>query len=108
MPMQSTRANIGRPVNIYHIADLCPTRWSVLGKVNHGDYVPPGEEVYFNRTDVQKAINAPVGTNWMQCSSTNVFGGKKDNPRLSDQSLGPALDGVLQRVTEYTNNTIIG
>lgn len=64
--------------------------------------------MYFNRTDVQKAINAPVGTNWQQCTDTNVFGGKKDNPRLSDTSVGPAIDGVLSKVIEYTNNTIIG
>ena len=57
---------------------------------------------------MQAAINAPVGTNWQQCTKTNVFGGAKDNQSLSDTSLGPAQDGVLQRVIEYTNNTIIG
>lgn len=57
---------------------------------------------------MQKAINAPVGTDWQQCTDTNVFGGKKDNPRLSDQSVGPANDGVLARVIETTNNAIIG
>ncbi|KAK4995112.1 hypothetical protein LTR66_004991 [Elasticomyces elasticus] len=97
--------------NIYHISETCPHPWSVLGKVNSGDYVPPGETVYFNRSDVQKAINAPP-TNWMQCTSTNVFG---DQPNRTtnrstghDLSLGPAQNGVLQRVIEYTNNTIIG
>ncbi|KAK4938690.1 hypothetical protein LTR28_009545, partial [Elasticomyces elasticus] len=95
----------------YHISETCPHPWSVLGKVNSGDYVPPGETVYFNRSDVQKAINAPP-TNWMQCTSTNVFG---DQPNRTtnrstghDLSLGPAQNGVLQRVIEYTNNTIIG
>lgn len=95
-------------VNIYHISETCPHPWSVLGGVNVGDYIPPGEVVYFNRSDVQKAINAPVGTDWQQCSDINVFGGAKDSPRLSDTSLGPAIDGVLQRVIEYTNNAIIG
>ena len=94
--------------NIYHISETCPHPWSVLGGVNVGDYIPPGEVVYFNRTDVQKAINAPVGTNWQQCSKTNVFGGASNNQSLSDTSLGPAQNGVLQRVIEYTNNTIIG
>lgn len=94
--------------NIYHISDTCPHPWSVLGIVNPGDYNPPGYTVYFNRTDVQKAINAPVGTNWAQCTPTNVFGGPKDNQSLSDTSKGPAVDGTLQRVIEYTNNTIIG
>lgn len=95
--------------NVYHITDTCPHQWSVLGIVNTGDYEPPGATVYFNRTDVQKAINAPVGTNWQQCTDINVFGdGQDSNYTLSDQSLGPAQNDVLQRVIEYTNNTIIG
>jgi len=94
--------------NIYHITDTCPHLWNVLGIVNPGDYAPPGLEVYFNRTDVQKAINAPVGTNWALCTRNNVFGGAADNQSLSDTSLGPAQNGVLQRAIEYTNNTIVG
>ena len=94
--------------NIYHITDTCPHLWSVLGIVNPGDYKPPGEVVYFNRTDVQKAINAPVGTNWMQCTNKNVFGGATNNQNLTDRSLGPAQDGVLQNVIDSINNTFIG
>lgn len=94
--------------NIYHILDTCPHIWSQLGIVNTGDYEPPGATVYFNRTDVQKAINAPLGTNWYLCTPTNVFGGASNNQNVSDQSLGPAQDGVLQHVIESTNNTIIG
>lgn len=94
--------------NIYHILDTCPFKYSVLGIVNPGDYEPPGGEVYFNRSDVQQAINAPVGTNWSQCTPTNVFGGATDNQTVQDGSLGPAQDGVLAHVIESTNNTIIG
>lgn len=94
--------------NIYHITDTCPHLWNVLGIVNTGDYSPPGEVVYFNRSDVQKAINAPVGTNWMQCTMTNVFGGASNNPNLSDASLGPAQNGVLAHVIDTINNTFIG
>ena len=93
--------------NIYHVTQTCPFPWSVLGGVNPGDYIPPEEVVYFNRSDVQKAINAPP-TNWSQCTRTNVFGGATDNQSLSDTSLGPAQNGVLARVIEHTNNTIIG
>jgi len=67
--------------------------------------------VYFNRSDVQAAINAPVGTNWEQCTDVNVFGdapNRTTNYTLGDTSAGPAQNGVLQRVIEYTNNTIIG
>ena len=93
--------------NIYHATETCPHLWSVGGGINPGDYVPPTEVVYFNRSDVQKAINAPP-TNWQTCTSTNVFGGATDNKNLSDTSLGPAQDGVLAHVIESTNNTIIG
>lgn len=58
----------------------------------------------FNRTDVQRAINAPVGFNWEQCSSEPVFAG----PDQEDQSPGPALDGTLSNVIDKTQNVIIG
>lgn len=90
--------------NIYHILDTCPHLFNVLGIVNQGDYFPPGAQVYLNRSDVQAAINAPVGTNWMQCTDIDVFNSSSGG----DQSLGPALDGVLTHVIESTNNTIIG
>ncbi|KAL8690469.1 MAG: hypothetical protein Q9218_004092 [Villophora microphyllina] len=93
--------------NIYHITDTCPHLFDQLGIVNPGDYFPADAQVYFNRSDVQKAINAPP-TNWMQCTNKNVFGEGSNNQSLHDQSLGPAQDGVLQRVIEATNNTIIG
>jgi len=94
--------------NIYHITETCPHPFSQLGIVNTGDYQPPGAQVYFNRTDVQKALHAVVGTNWEQCSSTNVFGNGNATSSASDTSVGPANSGALQRVIEYTNNTIIG
>ncbi|PTD05982.1 putative serine carboxypeptidase [Fusarium culmorum] len=82
--------------NIYHITDTCPKTYSQLGIVNQNDYSPPGAEVYFNRTDVKKALHAP----WT-ASGINAL------PTI-DKSLAPAQDGVLKRVIEHTNNTIIG
>jgi len=93
--------------NIYHVTETCPHLWSVGGGVNPGDYIPPTEVVYFNRSDVQKAINAPR-TNWQQCTSTDVFGGPTDNQSMRDTSLGPAQNGVLAHVIESINNTFIG
>lgn len=75
--------------NVYHITDYCPLLYNP-------------EVPYFNRLDVQAAINAPVGTVWQQCTNVQVF------PPSGDQSLGPAQDGVLQHVIEHTNNVIIG
>jgi carboxypeptidase D len=92
--------------NIYHITETCPHPYSQLGIVNTGDYSPPGAEIYFNRTDVKIALHASVDSNWLQCSDVNVFG--NGDQRGSDASLGPAQNGVLQHVIEFTNNTIIG
>jgi carboxypeptidase D len=94
--------------NIYHITETCPHPFSQLGIVNTGDYKPPNSQVYFNRTDVQKALHAVVGTNWLQCSEINVFGNGNSSSNAQDASVGPANNGVLQRVIEHTNNTIIG
>ncbi|KAF2263289.1 serine carboxypeptidase-like protein [Lojkania enalia] len=94
--------------NIYHITETCPHPFSQLGIINTGDYQPPGAQVYFNRTDVQEALNAVVGTNWEQCTDINVFGNGKNYSDARDASPGPANNGVLQRVIEFTNNTIIG
>ena len=94
--------------NIYHITETCPHPYSQLGIVNTGDYSPPGAVIYFNRTDVKEALHAPVDTNWLQCTDINVFGNGNDSSRASDKSVGPANSGALQRVIEFTNNTIIG
>ncbi|CAO2653855.1 Nn.00g105880.m01.CDS01 [Neocucurbitaria sp. VM-36] len=94
--------------NIYHITETCPHPYSQLGIVNTGDYSPPGAEIYFNRTDVKEALHADVNSNWLQCTDINVFGNGNESSRASDASVGPANNGVLQRVIEFTNNTIIG
>ncbi|KAF4973944.1 hypothetical protein FZEAL_9091 [Fusarium zealandicum] len=93
--------------NIYHITDTCPHVYSQMGIVNTGDYSPPGSKVYFNRTDVQTAINAPH-VNWYQCTPKNVFGNGNPKSNARDSSLAPAQNDVLRRVIEHTNNTIIG
>ncbi|KAF9873617.1 carboxypeptidase [Colletotrichum karsti] len=93
--------------NIYHITDTCPNTYSQLGIVNQGDYTPPDAKVFFNRTDVQDAINAPH-VDWYQCTPRNVFGGGDPKSNSSDTSAAAAQNEVLRRVIEHTNNTIIG
>lgn len=98
-------------LNIYHVSEMCPILYSEVGPINVGDYVPPGSMPYFNRSDVKRAINAPIDANWVQCTDTenlNVFGGSSNNQSAYDISLPPTINGVLQRVIEHTNNTIIG
>ena len=92
--------------DVYAIATTCPLLWDVLGFPGSFDYLPPNTEIYFNRTDVQKAINAPP-TDWNQCVN-GVFRNPATNKTVSDQSIGPAQNDVLKRVIEYTNNTLIG
>ena len=54
--------------NVYHCSDTCPVPWDVLGFPASFTYTPPGATVYFNRSDVQRAINAPI-QEWSECSS---------------------------------------
>jgi carboxypeptidase D len=83
----------------YQVATTCPLLWDVLGFPGSFDYLPDGAQVYFNRTAVQKAINAPVGE-WMECTNVDVF------PN-GDGSLPSALT-VLPKVIERADRVVIG
>lgn len=85
--------------NTYQIATTCPLLWDVLGSPGSFPYLPVGAEVYFNRSDVQKAINAPQMA-WTECAK-DVFVDGKDNSPHSGLS-------VLPTVIERLNKTIIG
>ncbi len=80
----------------YQIATTCPLLWDVLGFPGSFEYLPEGALVYFNRTDVQKAINAPVQP-WAECA---------DGVLQNDDSPPSALS-VLPGVIEHLNRTII-
>ncbi|KAI4730906.1 alpha/beta-hydrolase [Aureobasidium sp. EXF-10728] len=83
--------------DIYQIATTCPVLWDVLGFPGSFDYLPQGAEIYFNRTDVQKAINAPI-QEWEECTSGILRTDTSEYTSLS----------VLPKVIEHTNNVIIG
>ena len=85
--------------DIYQIATTCPLLWDVLGFPGSFNYLPTGAEVYFNRTDVQKAINAPLMP-WTECGGPVFVGG-------GDTSAPSGLS-VLPHVIERLNKTIIG
>jgi carboxypeptidase D len=101
----SAIAEVNPCINIYHITETCPYKLTTLGPINSGDYIQPGTEVYFNRTDVKLALHANPNVNWQQCTDTLVFGNGGNG---SDTSAGPATNGVLQNVIEHTNNVMIG
>ncbi|EEP76603.1 carboxypeptidase cpdS [Uncinocarpus reesii 1704] len=76
--------------NIYHIADTCPLLYDPLGFPGTFQYLPEGATVYFNRTDVQRAINAPIQP-WSECGLRDVFVGGKDNSPPSSFTVIPSV-----------------
>jgi carboxypeptidase D len=86
--------------DIYQVATTCPMLWDVLGFPGTNAYLPEGATIYFNRTDVQEAINAPIG-NWEECSSDPVFVNNTDTSPPSGVSV---LAGVIER----SKRTVIG
>lgn len=86
--------------SVYEITTTCPMLWDVLGFPGSFAYLPEGAEIYFNRTDVQKAINAPI-MEWEECSTDNVFVGGHD-------SSDPSTWSALPRAIEKNERTIIG
>ncbi|KAJ4415284.1 hypothetical protein N0V82_007446 [Gnomoniopsis sp. IMI 355080] len=86
--------------DIYQVATTCPVLWDVLGFPGSFEYLPEGASIYFNRTDVKLAINAPL-IEWTECSEINVF------VNGDDTSL-PSATTVLPGVIDRTQNVIIG
>ncbi|KAF8812659.1 alpha/beta-hydrolase [Phlegmacium glaucopus] len=83
--------------NIYRIFDTFPILWDVLGFP--GSFPQAQTPLYFNRTEVKQAIHAPLGVDWEECSSIDVF------PK-GDGSLPPAFT-VLPSVIEKNTRTVI-
>ncbi|KAG1800313.1 Alpha/Beta hydrolase protein [Suillus plorans] len=81
--------------NMYRIWDTYPLPCDVLGFLSRDTQSP----IYYNLTDVKEAIHAPVDTEWIECTSTNVFPNE-------DSSLPPALT-VLPSVIKKSQRTVI-
>nr|POE56323.1 putative serine carboxypeptidase [Quercus suber] len=82
--------------DVYQVATTCPLLWDVLGFPGSMTYLPEGATIYFNRTDVQNAINAPLGE-WDSCS----------NGVLDKDTSPPSGLSVLPRVIEKNKRTLI-
>ncbi|KAI6363721.1 hypothetical protein MCOR25_005787 [Pyricularia grisea] len=80
--------------NIYEITQSCPLLWDVLG------YVPEGASIYFNRSDVKRAIHAPENTNWEVCKDGIFRNGTDRSP--------PSSRAALPNVIDHTQNVIVG
>ncbi|KAI1250268.1 hypothetical protein MGN70_007321 [Eutypa lata] len=87
--------------DVYQVATTCPLLWDVLGFPGSLGYLPEGAELYFNRTDVKRAIHADETFDWEECAANDVFVDGKDT---SD----PSTWRVLPHVIESTGNVIIG
>ena len=92
--------------NYYHVSETCPFKFDPLGDDAYGSN-PKGFVTYFNRPEVQAAINIPnAPVKWSECVNGVFSDGGKN--KLGDLSDPPAINGVLQRVVEKTNNVLIG
>jgi len=86
--------------NVYHVSTACPLQWDVLGFPGSFPYLAPGARLYFNRSDVKEAINAPQQT-WETCRLYEpVFVNNKDSSQLP-------VERVLPRVIDATQNVVI-
>ena len=94
--------------NIYHISDYCPYLGDVMA--NPGGLSCMPQTVYFNRTDVKKALHAP-DIPWSECSP-GVFLGKTHNgigagPEGENDRSSDPIQHVLPQVIEATNRVIV-
>ncbi|KAJ4180618.1 hypothetical protein NW767_014334 [Fusarium falciforme] len=78
--------------NVYQITQTLPVPDDVLGLPWTGFYVAEGRQIYFNRTDVKRAINAPLNSDWSVCSKGDVFVEGYDD---SDPSIVRAIPHVI-------------
>lgn len=91
--------------SLYNIREKCPMVWDINGFGTGRSYVAPGP-VFFNRTDVKEAINAPVDTDWLICV-------RPFRPVFVDDintlfNPGPGSMPVLPGVIDRTENVILG
>ncbi|KAH8895681.1 serine carboxypeptidase [Thozetella sp. PMI_491] len=90
--------------SVYSIFNKCPVKFDPLGFSDGSNFMPAGSgPVFFDRSDVKAAINAPNQT-WAFCTNEPVFVDGLDNSLLG----GPASQPVLPKVIDGTKNVIIG
>jgi carboxypeptidase D len=103
--------------NVYMLGFTCPLLADPLGYPTDLQLTYPGLPVYFNRTDVKKAMHAP-DIDWLECAAEAVFKGKGGGVYTdsSPGSGGPEgygdtspdpIQGVLPRVIESTNRVLM-
>lgn len=80
--------------NFEHILDTCPIPYYALGAglFQEVQFNPPGPKSYYDRKDVQEALNVPAGATWSAGPQTPPYVGKhaKWEAYPGDDSLSPA------------------
>ena len=89
--------------NVYHITDYCPFLGDVAS--NPGGLSCMPQTPYFNRTDVKKALHAPLNVSWTECSDQPVFLGKLHHgigagPEGENDRSADPIQHVLPQVIE--------
>jgi carboxypeptidase D len=70
------------------------------------------QTAYFNRTDVKKALHAPLDVSWSECGEHEVFVGKFHHgvgagPEGENDRSADPIQHVLPQVIEATNRVIV-
>ena len=91
--------------NVYEVGLQCPLLGDVLGFPTDLQYSYAGVPVYFNRTDVKKAMHAPMDVPWDECKGP-VFVGEGGPEDEGDTSADP-IQKVFPRVIEATNRVLV-
>jgi carboxypeptidase D len=85
---------------------MCPILSDPLAYPSDLQYQYPGMGgIYFNRTDVKKAMHAPLNVDWGECTGP-VFAGEGGQYGLGDLSADP-IQKVLPKVIEKTNRVLV-
>lgn len=92
--------------DIYNIVDIqCPLLSDVLGfptELVANQY----NQVYFNRSDVKRALHAPLKVDWQECAA-GVFPLLKGGPQDEGDLSADPIQRVLPQVIEATNRVLI-
>ncbi|KAI0385437.1 Alpha/Beta hydrolase protein [Hypomontagnella monticulosa] len=92
--------------DIYQIATTCPLLWDVMGFPGTLQYTPQGADVYFDRPDVKRAINAPQ-VPWAEASPKPTY--NTSNGLSVEYNTGIfTSQTVLPSVIDRSKRTVIG
>ncbi|KAK3624055.1 hypothetical protein LTR56_021250 [Elasticomyces elasticus] len=100
--------------NVYEPNLQCPLLSDPLGFPTDLQFVSPGLPVYFNRTDVKKAMHAPMNVTWSECNGGvfladdgNGGGPGSGGPEAYGDTSPDPIQGVLPKVIAATNRVLV-